>query len=336
MNMLVDGEWRTEAYDLTDEDGNFVRETTSFRNRVEADPDADFPAEAGRYHLYVSYACPWAHRTLLARTLLGLEDAISVDVVDPHRRNDGWEFAPEKEGCTTDSQFGAAYLRDVYTQADPDYTGRVTVPVLWDKQKETIVNNESRDILRILDTAFTAQQTRDVTLLPEDQAATVDETIDAIYEPINNGVYRAGFAEAQDAYETAVSELFDALDTWEERLAERRYLCGDQLTEADVCMFTTLIRFDHVYHGHFKCNRRRIVDYPNLWNYLKELYQLPGIAETVDFDHITAHYYRSHTDINPTGIVPIGPDLPIDEPHDRDRLAGGPPAALESPAAASD
>jgi putative glutathione S-transferase len=329
MNMLVDGEWRTDAYDLTDEDGNFVRDTTSFRNRVEADPDAEFPAESGRYHLYVSYACPWAHRTLLARTLLGLEDAISVDVVDPHRQNDGWEFAPEKEGCTPDSQFGADYLREVYTQADADYTGRVTVPVLWDEDRQTIVNNESRDILRILDTAFEDYQNREATLLPDGLTETVDETLDAIYEPINNGVYRAGFAETQGAYDAAVTDLFEALDTWEKRLEERRYLCGEALTEADVAMFTTLIRFDPVYHGHFKCNRRRIVDYPNLWNYLKELNQLPGVAETVHFDHITEHYYRSHTDVNPTGIVPIGPDMDLEAPHDRDRLSGGPPTALD-------
>jgi glutathionyl-hydroquinone reductase len=327
MNMLMDGEWRTDAYEETNDDGEFDRQETSFRDWVEADPEARFPAEAGRYHLFISLACPWAHRTLVTRALCGLEEVISVDVVDPHRVNDGWEFAPEKDGCTTDSIRSSEYLREIYTAADPDFTGRVTVPVLWDKEKEMIVNNESEEIMRMFDTAF-AEFGRETTLLPKDAQEEVQETIDAIYGPINNGVYRAGFAGTQDAYETAVGDLFDALDHWEGVLSEQRYLCGSRLTEADVCLFTTLIRFDHVYHTHFKCNVRRIRDYPNLWNYLKELYQLPGVAGTVNLDHITEHYYRSHPDVNPKGLVAVGPEPRFAESHDRERLAGGPPRAI--------
>ncbi|ODR81184.1 glutathione-dependent reductase [Haladaptatus sp. W1] len=325
MNMLVDGEWRTDAYESTNEEGEFERQTTSFREWVEDDPESEFPAESGRYHLYISYACPWAHRTLLVRSLKGLEDHISVSVVDPHRQNDGWEFSPDRPGCTADNANGAEYLREVYVKADPEFTGRVTVPVLWDEERETVVNNESAEIMRMFDTAFDDIADRDVTLYPETYREEVDETIEAIYDPINNGVYRAGFAETQTAYEAAVSDLFDALDRWEEVLADRRYLCGPELTEADLCLFTTLVRFDAVYATHFKCNVHRITDYPNLWNYLKELAQLPDVAETVRMDHIKEHYYRSHADINPTGIVPVGPDLDFDADHDRERLAGGPP-----------
>jgi putative glutathione S-transferase len=340
MNMLVDGEWRTDAYESTNEEGAFERQETSFRDwvgasprdaersgddepRDEGGPDAAFPAEEGRYHLYVSWACPWAHRTLVTRALKGLEDAISVDVVDPHRRNDGWEFAPEKEGCSPDSVHGADYLREVYTAADPEFTGRVTVPVLWDRERETIVNNESEEIMRMLDVAFDEYATNDVDLYPEGYRDDVDRIVDEIYEPINNGVYRAGFAGSQAAYDEAVADLFDALDRWDAALADRRYLAGDRLTEADVAMFTTLVRFDAVYHTHFKCNVRQIADYDNLWPYLRELYQLPGVAETVNMDHITEHYYRSHTDLNPSGIVPAGPDVDFAAPHDRDRLPGG-------------
>ena len=325
--MLVDGEWRTDAYESTNDDGEFDRQVTSFRDRVENDPEATHPAEADRYHLYVSYACPWAHRALLVRALRGLEDVISVDVVDPYRQNDGWEFAPSKAGCTPDSIGGAEYLREVYTAADPDFTGRVTVPVLWDREEETIVNNESREIIRMLDTAF-SHLGHDTTLYPEGYRDDVDRVIDEIYDPINNGVYRAGFAGTQEAYENAIDDLFDALDHWEGVLSDRRYLCGSRLTEADVCMFTTLIRFDHVYHTHFKCNVRQIRDYPNLWNYLKELYQLPGVAGTVNVEHITEHYYRSHADLNPKGLVARGPPPKFDGPHDRDRLPGGPPEAM--------
>ncbi|MFB9807961.1 glutathione S-transferase family protein [Haladaptatus pallidirubidus] len=328
MRILVDGEWQTDAYETTNDEGEFERQTTTFREWVEADEDAEFPSESGRYHLYVSYACPWAHRTLVTRALKGLEDAISVSIVDPYRRDDGWEFSPERSGCTADTVNGTEYLRDVYTEADPEFTGRVTVPVLWDKRKETIVNNESADIMRMLDTAFDSVAERDVTFYPEAYRGEVDETIEAIYEPVNNGVYRAGFADTQSAYETAVTELFDALDHWETVLADQRYLVGEKLTEADFAMFTTLVRFDAVYATHFKCNLRRITDYPNMRNYLKELYQLPGVAETVRMDHIKEHYYRSHTDINPKQIVPKGPELDFENEHDRERLAGGPPKEL--------
>jgi putative glutathione S-transferase len=325
MNMLVDGEWRVDAFESTDEEGEFDRQESAFRDRIEDDPDAEFPAEAGRYHLYVSYACPWAHRTLITRSVLGLEDAVSVSVVDHYRENDGWEFSPEKDGCTEDHVNGFDYLRETYVAADPDYTGRPTVPVLWDKERETIVNNESKEIMRMLDTEFDSVADRDVTLYPEGYREEVDATIEDIYEPINNGVYRAGFAGNQRAYERAVTELFDALDRYDDRLADQRYLCGDRFTEADVAMFTTLVRFDAVYHTHFKCNVRQISDYESLWPYLRDLYQTPGVAETVNVDHIKEHYYRSHTDLNPKQIVPKGPDIDFEEPHDRDELPGGPP-----------
>ncbi|WP_458209538.1 glutathione S-transferase family protein [Haladaptatus sp. NG-SE-30] len=328
MNMLVDGEWRADAYESTDDDGAFERQETTFREWVEADEESEFPAEAGRYHLYVSYACPWAHRTLVTRALKGLEGAISVSVVDPFRENDGWEFSPDRSGCTADTVNGADYLREVYVEADPEFTGRVTVPVLWDKERGTIVNNESREVMRMFDTAFDEVAERDVSFYPEGFRDEVDDVIDEIYEPINNGVYRAGFADTQAAYEEAVTELFDALDHWEDVLADQRYLCGPVLTEADFAMFTTLVRFDAVYATHFKCNLRRIVDYPNLWNYLKELSQLPDIAETVWMGHIKEHYYRSHSDLNPKRIVPKGPELDFEEAHDRERLPGGPPAEI--------
>lgn len=328
MNMLVNGEWTVDAYESTDEEGEFDRQETAFRDWVEEGPNAAFPAEAGRYHLYVSYACPWAHRTLITRSLLGLEDAISVSVVDPYRRDQGWEFTPEKEGCTEDHVNGFDYLRETYVAADPDFTGRVTVPVLWDKERETIVNNESAEIMRVLDTEFQGIAKRDVTLYPEGYRDEIVATIEDIYEPINNGVYRAGFAGNQQAYDRAVTGLFDALDRYDEQLADRRYLCGPVLTEADVAMFTTLVRFDPVYHTHFKCNVRRISDYENLWPYLRDLYQTPGVAETVNLDHIKNHYYRSHTDLNPRQIVPKGPAIDFEAPHDRDRLEGGPPNGL--------
>jgi len=347
MGRLIDGEWYTDA-DRADRghggDGAFQREETSFRDWVrapgaEVDPAGDasaggadaadpFTAEAGRYHLYVSYACPWAHRTLVTRAILGLDDAVSVDVVDPVRIDQGWEFAPGKDGCTPDSQFGADYLREVYTRADPDYTGRVTVPVLWDTERGTIVNNESAEIITMFATAFRDVAGRDVDLYPVDQREEIDAVIEDVYERINNGVYRAGFAGSQAAYDEAVAALFDAMAEYDEVLADRRYLLGESLTLADVCLFPTLFRFDSVYHTHFRCNRRRVVDYPNLWGFARELYRLPGVAATCRLDHCTTHYYRSHADLNPTGIVPVGPDLDFDAPHDRDRLPGGPPAAL--------
>ena len=328
MGRLIDGEWYTDADLSHDDTGEFQREETSFRDWVEANPDAEFPAEAGRYHLYVSLACPWAHRTLITRKLRGLEDAISVSVVDPVRIDDGWEFAPEKPGCTEEPFFGADYLREVYVEADPEFTGRVTVPVLWDTERETIVNNESAEIMRMFDTAFDAVAERDLTLYPEDYREEIDRTIEEIYDPINNGVYRSGFAETQGAYDEAVTELFDALDRWEDVLDDRRYLCGPELTEADVAMFTTLFRFDPVYHTHFKCNVHQLREYDNLWNYTKDLYSIPGVAETCDLDHVKTHYYRSHASLNPRRIVPKGPDIDYEEPNDRDRLPGGPPESL--------
>jgi len=328
MSMLVDGEWRTDAYESTNEEGEFERQETTFRDRIEDDPDARFPAESGRYHLYVSYACPWAHRTLLVRALTGLEDAITVDVVDPFRAEDGWQFTPGKDGCTPDTVNGSDYLWEVYVAADPEMTGRVTVPVLWDKHEETIVNNESKEIIRMLDTGMDGVASRDVDLYPEGYREEVDRIIEAIYEPINNGVYRAGFAKTQRAYDRAVDELFDALDHWDEVLADQRYLAGDRLTEADVCMFTTLVRFDAVYHTHFMCNKRFIHQYDNLWPYLRDLYGTPGVAGTVNMDHIKEHYYTTHPDVTPTRIIAAGPDLDFEADHGRDELPGGPPEAL--------
>ena len=349
MNQLVDGEWRTDTYETTNEDGEFERQSTTFRDFIEDSPDAQFPAERGRYHLYVSYACPWAHRTLLVRALKGLEDAITVDVVDPFRAEDGWQFTPEKEGCTPDSVNGFDYLREAYVEADPDATCRVTVPVLWDKKQGTIVNNESKEILRMLDTEMDAVAERDDDLYPEGYQEEVDEIIEAIYEPINNGVYRAGFAKSQDAYDRAIDELFDALDHWDEVLADQRYLAGDRLTEADICMFTTLVRFDQVYHTHFMCNKRQIQQYDHLWPYLRDLYQtgVPdqregtdeeragsgatrehGVAGTVNMDHIKEHYYTTHPDVTPSRIVARGPDLDFEAPHDRDELPGERPEDL--------
>jgi len=322
---MVEGEWRTEA-EMIDhgEDGEFEREETSFRDWV----GEDVPAESGRYHLYVSYACPWAHRTLLVRALKGLEDAVSVSVVDPVRYDQGWEFDPEKPGATPDHLFGHDYLRDVYTEADPAYSGRVTVPVLFDTEAGTIVNNESEEIMRMFDGAFDEYATREVDLYPEGYRDEVDYHIEEIYTPINNGVYRAGFADTQSAYETAVDDLFSALARYDDLLADRRYLAGDRLTLADVAMFTTLYRFDEVYHTHFKCNRRQVAEYDNLWPYLRELYQLPDVADTCEMDHVKNHYYRSHGQLNPKRLVATGPNPEFSAPHDRDDLPGGPPAAL--------
>jgi len=309
---------------LSDEKtGEFVREETTFRDWVRNDPAAEFPAEADRYHLYISRACPWAHRTTIMRRWKGLENAISLSIVEPVRIDDGWEFSE----TYPDPLFGSRYLRELYVRADPGATCRVTVPVLWDTKKETIVNNESREIMRMLDTAFEGIAEKNVTFYPEELSEEIDRVIDAIYEPINNGVY-AGFAGTQAAYERAVTRLFEALDHWEEVLENQRYLCGDVPTEADICLFTTLYRFDSVYSTHFKCNVRRIVDYPNLWNYLRELYQMPGVAATCNMDHIKRHYYMSHTWINPGQIVPMGPVLALEEPHNRGRLEANSPRVM--------
>lgn len=317
LGLLAEGKWISER-DQEDEKGRFVRPSTTFHHQITAD-DSDFKAQSGRYHLYICWACPWAHRTAIMRKLKGLEDAISLSVVAPEIDQNGWEFSDEP-GCIPDTVNHTDYLWEVYLLADPTYSGRVTVPVLWDKQTGTIVNNESREIMRMFDTQFDAIAQKDVNFYPKDLQTKIDQTIDAIYQPINNGVYRAGFATQQSAYEEAVTELFDALDNWEKVLEQQRYLCGDRITEADWCMFTTLLRFDAVYYVHFKCNLRRIVDYPNLWNYLKELYQIPGVKETCNLDHIKRHYYKSHPNVNPTRIVPVGPIIDFEAAHNRERM----------------
>ena len=326
MGMLDNGVWKDVWYDTKSTGGRFKRSTSSFRNWVTKDGsagpsgDGGFKAEAGRYHLYVSLACPWAHRTLIFRELMGLQDAITVDVVDYHMGENGWEFK-KRDGATGDSLMDKDYLHQVYTEADPHYTGRVTVPVLWDKQKKTIVSNESAEIIRMFNSAFTEiADPKAPDFYPKELHDEIDEINDLVYKTVNNGVYKAGFATEQDVYEENVKKLFDTLDKLEERLSSQRYLVGETLTEADWRLFTTLIRFDPVYVGHFKCNIRRIADYPNLYGYMRELYQMPGIAGTVNFKHIQHHYYGSHDTINPNGIVPVGPVMDLDAPHGRDRL----------------
>lgn len=318
LGMLIDGRWVKER-EQEDTHGRFIRPSTTFRNWVTADGSSGFRAEAGRYHLYISWACPWAHRTAITRALKGLEEAIGLSVVDPEMGDEGWAFS-DFPGAIPDSVNGAQYLRELYLKAEPGFTGRVTVPVLWDKQTGSIVNNESREVMRMLNKKFAAVAKHNIDLCPPDLQEQVDATIDALYQPINNGVYRAGFATQQAAYEEAVTDLFDALDHWENVLAEQRYLCGNRFTEADICLFTTLLRFDPVYVTHFKCNLRRIVDYPNLGNYLRDIYQLPGVKETCNLDHIKLHYYRSHPNVNPAKIVPKGPLINLEEPHNRDRF----------------
>jgi putative glutathione S-transferase len=325
MGKLVNGIWHDVWYDTESQDGRFVRQDSAFRNWVTADGsagpsgDGGFKAEPGRYHLYVSWACPWAHRTIIMRRLKGLEEMISMSVVNSFMGAEGWTFEAGP-GVVADTVNGATRLHEVYTQADPEFSGRVTVPVLWDKQRETIVSNESAEILRMLNSAFDGIGATVGDYYPETLQTEIDALNDDIYPHINNGVYRAGFASTQEAYDEAVTQLFDALDRLEMRLATNRYLTGDALTEADWRLFTTLVRFDPVYVGHFKCNIRRLRDYPNLWGYVKDLYQQPGIAETVDIDYIKAHYYESHTAINPTGIVPQGPDIDYSTPHGRESV----------------
>lgn len=318
LGILAEGKWIPRR-DQEDEQGRFIRPSTTFHHKITADGSSGFKAEPGRYHLYISWACPWAQRTAILRKLKGLEDAIGLSVVAAEIDQNSWEFSDEP-GAIPDTVNHTNYLWQLYLLAEPKYSGRVTVPVLWDKQTGTIVNNESREIIRMLDTEFDSIAQKDVNFYPKDLRSKIDETIDAIYQPLNNGVYRAGFATTQSAYEEAVTELFDALDYWEGVLAKQRYLCGDIITEADWCMFTTLLRFDSVYYVHFKCNLRRIVDYPNLWNYLKDLYQQPGVRETCNLDHIKRHYYKSHPNVNPTRIVPKGPIIDFEAPHNRDRV----------------
>ena len=325
MGLLVDGQWQDKWYDTKTSEGRFEREDAGFRNWVTADGSAGpsgvggFKAEPNRYHLYVSLACPWAHRTTIYRKLKGLEDMISLSIVHPFMGDKGWTFA-EGTGVIADPIVKADYLYEVYIAAKPDYTGRVTVPILWDKETNTIVSNESSEIIRMFNSAFDEVGATAVNFLPTELLAEIDEINKFVYSAVNNGVYKAGFATTEAAYKEAVITLFDALDTLEARLVDQRYLLGNTITEADWRLFTTLVRFDAVYVGHFKCNIRRIVDYPNLWGYLRDLYQVPGIAETVSIEHIKAHYYTSHANINPTRIIPVGPLLDFNEPHDRAHL----------------
>jgi putative glutathione S-transferase len=324
MGMLVDGVWRDVWYDTRMSDGAFVRAESAFRDRVTADGSSGFHAAAGRYHLYVSFACPWAHRTLVVRALKGLEDALPVSAVDPDYVPNGWTFTGAG-GTTLDRANGCRFLYEVYRLARPGYTGRVTVPVLWDTRTRTIVNNESSEIIRMLNREFDAFATRALPdLYPPELRAEIDAVNDRVYRTVNNGVYRAGFATAQDKYDEAVTALFDSLDWLEARLAGERWLCGNRFTEADVRLWTTLVRFDTVYYGHFKCNLRRLADYPALWGFTRDLYALPGVAATVDLPQIKAHYYGSQTKVNPTRIVPKGPLLDLAAPHDRARLGPTP------------
>lgn len=317
MGYLLNGTWKDGWYDTELTGGEFVRPGAKFRNRITADGSSGYPPDPGRYHLYVSLACPWAHRTLIFRKLKNLEDAISVSIVEPVMSSEGWAFSER----LPDHVNGCSHLHELYTRAEPGYSGRVTVPVLWDKKRATIVNNESAEIIRMLNSEFAAQVPISRDYYPAELRGQIDEINSFIYDNVNNGVYRCGFAGTQAAYESALRRLFQALDALEQRLSCTRYLVGATLTEADWRLFTTLIRFDAVYHGHFKCNLRRIEDYPNLSGYLRELYQMPGIAETVDFDHIKRHYYVSHEHINPSRIVPLGPLLDFGRPHDRERFA---------------
>lgn len=328
MGLLVDGVWHDQWYDTKKSGGRFERSAAQFRNWVTRDGapgpsgKGGFKGESGRYHLYVSYACPWAHRTLIFRALKRLDRHISLSVVHWHMAENGWTFA-EGDGVVPDPIVGARYMHQIYTAADPQYSGRVTVPVLWDRAGRTIVNNESPEIIRMLNSAFDALPGVDASLdfYPAPLRAEIDAVNERVYATVNNGVYRAGFATAQAPYDEAVRELFASLDWLEARLARRRYVVGDRLTEADWRLFTTLLRFDPVYHTHFKCNRQRLVDFPNLWNYTRELYQVPGVAPTVRLDHIKKHYWGSHRTINPSGLVPIGPAIDYAAPHDRTRFA---------------
>lgn len=331
MGLLINGEWHDKWYDTDKTGGKFEREGARFRNWVTADgspgPDGEggFKAESGRYHLYVSMACPWAHRTLIFRKLKGLEKHISVSVVHPDMVENGWEFRPDSEQHR-DHLHGFHFMHQVYTRAAPEYSGRVTVPALWDKKTETIASNESAEIIRMFNAAFDGLEgvRSNLDFYPGELRGEIDEVNARVYDTVNNGVYKAGFATAQDKYEDAYSALFDSLDWLEERLSGQRYLVGERLTEADWRLFTTLIRFDAVYYSHFKCNRQRISDFPALSAYVRDLYQVPGVAETVDIGDIKRHYYVSQRTINPTQIVPIGPELDFDAPHGRERLTPSP------------
>lgn len=311
MGMMIEGRWHAGDVRTPGAGGRFVRRESAYRRSVTADGSSGFPAEAGRYHLYVAAACPWAHRTVIFRALLGLEDAISMSAVDALMGDDGWTF-PAPDPVT-----GVTRLHEVYAKADAQYTGKVTVPVLWDKVRGTIVNNESAEIIRMLSREFAGLARTPYDFYPESLRAEIDAVNARVYETVNNGVYRTGFATSQEAYDEAVRALFDSLDWLDARLARQRYLVGERITEADWRLFTTLIRFDAVYYGHFKCNLRHVYEYPHLWGFVRELYQWPGVAETVELDEIKRHYYASHRTINPSGIVPVGPMLDLDAPHGR-------------------
>ena len=327
MGLLVDGQWQDKWYDTKSTGGRFKRQESQFRNWITPDGspgptgEGGFKAEPGRYHLYVSLACPWAHRTLIFRKLKGLEQMISLSVVHWAMLDEGWTFQ-EGEGVIPDTVNKARVMHQVYTTADPVYTGRVTVPVLWDKERETIVSNESAEIIRMLNSAFDGIGATPGDYYPEALREEIDAINARVYDNVNNGVYKSGFATTQEAYEEAVKPLFATLDDLDARLAGKRYLTGDTITEADWRLFTTLVRFDAVYVGHFKCNLRRIADYPHLSGYLRELYQWPGVRETVNFTHIKNHYYYSHETINPHRVVPLGPVLDLDAPHGREMIGG--------------
>ncbi|MCU4652162.1 glutathione S-transferase family protein [Roseibacterium sp. SDUM158016] len=326
MGLLVDGAWRDQWYDTKSSGGAFQRQAASFRNWVTPDGapgpsgEGGFAADSGRYHLFVSHACPWANRTMIFRTLKGLENHIDVSVVHPDMLGEGWSFATDFPGATGDTLFGSDYVRDIYLRADPKITTRVTVPVLWDKATGQIVSNESSEIIRMFNSAFDGLTGNTQDFYPEGLRERIDAVNEWVYSSINNGVYKSGFATTQAAYDKAVTELFDGLDRAEEILSRNRYLTGNRITEADWRLFTTLVRFDLVYHLHFKCNRRRLIDYPNIWAFTRELYQWPGVAGTVHFDHIVRHYHYSHESINPNRIVPINPEIDWWAPHGREAL----------------
>jgi putative glutathione S-transferase len=326
MGLLVDGVWHDKWYDTSKSQGKFERSIAQFRNWITADGsagpsgDAGFKAEPGRYHLYVSFACPWAHRTLIMRKLKGLEQMIDVSVVHPLMLNHGWTFATDFDGATGDQLFDYEYYYQIYTRADANYSGRVTVPVVWDKQQDKLVSNESSEIIRMFNSAFDGVGASEGDYYPESLRSEIDRVNDWIYEALNNGVYKAGFATSQEAYDEAVEGVFERLDDLEELLSKQRYLCGDQFTEADIRLFPTLLRFDPVYVQHFKCDRKRIAEYPALSGYLREIYQMPGIRETTNLTHNRHHYYRSHPTINPNGIISTGPQFDLNTSHRRHHL----------------
>ncbi len=325
MGLLVNGIWEDRGYDSKSSKGRFVRSRSQFRNWITADGSAGpsgragFQAEPDRYHLYVSLACPWANRTLIFRVIKGLEKHVTVSVVHWLMADQGWTFEPG-EGVIADHVNHARYLYEIYTKADPEYSGRVTVPVLWDKKTETIVSNESSEIIRMLNSAFNGLDAVPGDYYPDSMRAEIDEINNRVYDTVNNGVYKAGFATTQEAYEEAVVPLFETLNWLEQCLASRRYILGDEITEADWRLFTTLVRFDAVYVGHFKCNLCRLVDYPNLWDYTRDLYQQPGVAATINMNHIKRHYYVSHVSVNPMRIVPLGPEIDFNAPHNRHQV----------------